>query len=330
MKHIKRIIPLLLILALLCACSGQEKQQENELAESYRSAAQGFLDKGDTASACMALEEGIARTGDEGLKQMLAALSAEPEQTTEPTTESATEPTTEPATEPTTEPTIEPATEATTEASTAATESVDAMDGGKNITWELSAEDWYRINIFLSNFSEQSFATYTSYDAYAMVHFAYLHNAINKPDNVRYDSSSYSFTISGDTVDQTLYRFFGETAEHTNLSKTYTGGFTQTIEYHDGAYYFPAASGEFYGYISVATSVYRNGDGTYLVGFDVYALDMDTYFNYGISSDYYYLTASTVSSHSELSYCYSGVAFVSDYDGGSYTSYQLISYEVFS
>ena len=326
MKYLKRILPLLLVLTLLCACSGQEKQQENDIAESYRSVAQGFLDEGDTASACKALEEGIERTGDEGLKQMLAALSAEPEQTSTPTTEPTTEATTKPTTEPTTEATTEPTTEATTEPTT---EAPAEVDNGRNITWELSADDWYRINIFLSNFSEQGFATYTSYDAYAMVHFAYLHNKINKPDNVRYDSGSYCFTISGDTVDQTLYRFFGETAEHANLSKTYSGGYTETIEYHDGAYYFPAASGEFYGYISVATSVYRNGDGTYLVGFDVYALDMDTYNNYGISSDYYYLTATTVPSRNDLSYCYSGVALVSDYNGGNYTSYQLLSYETF-
>lgn len=326
MKYLKRILPLLLVLALLCACSGQEKQQENDLAESYRNVAQGFLDKGDTASACKALEEGIERTGDEGLKQMLAALSAEPEQTSAPTTATAA---TEPTTEPTTESTTEPTTEAMTEPIEEPTEEATAKGPGGSLTWGFCADDWYRINIFLSNFSEQYFGSFSDYNAYAMVKFAYQHNKINQPSNVRYDSGSYCFTIDSTVVDQTLYRFFGCTVAHGKQSKTYSGGYTETIDYHDSAYYFPAASGEFNGYISVATWMTVNSNGTYSVSFDVYALDADVYNNYGISSDFYYLTDAEASSRWDLRYCYSGSATISDYDGGSYTSYQLIDYQVY-
>lgn len=317
MKCLKRILPLLLILSLLCACSGPEKQQENDLANSYRSVVQSFLDAGDLDSAYKALEEGIERTGDEGLKQMLAALSSESEQPSEP------------GTEPTTEAETQPTTEAATESTAEPTEEIAIKGPGGSLTWGFGADDWYRINIFLSNFSEQYFDSFSDCDAYAMVKFAYQHNKINQSSNVRYDPGSYCFTISDDTVDQTLYRFFGCTVAHGKQSKTYSGGYTETIDYHDGAYYFPAASGEFNGYISVATWMTVNSSGTYSVSFDVYALDVDVYNNYGISSDYYYLTDTEASSRWDLRYCYSGSATVSDYDGGSYTSYQLIDYQVY-
>jgi len=321
MKKLKALLPLLLIVCLLCACS-EAKEESNDLVDSYKRAAQKFLDSGDLASAQAALEEGISRTGDASLEKMLSDLLAE--DTTEPTTEEPTETTTEPTTAVPTEETTEPTTAAPTETTV---ESARPGNGG-NMTNSFDASDWYSINVFLSNFSEQGFGTLDSNDSYALVKFAYLHNKINNPSSLAYDADSYCYIMTAEVTDQTLYRFFGHTIAHDTHSKTYPGGYTDTIDFGAYGYYFPAASGEFYGYLSIASEMYDNGDGTYLVYFDVYELDWDTYNNYGISSDYYYLSSAEAATNGALKYCYSGSAQVCDYDGGSYTSYQVLSYNV--
>ena len=314
----KLMLSLLLIVCLLCAC-GDAKEEHNSLADSYRSAAQKYMDSGDLDSAIAALEEGVERTGDASLQKMLAQLQEEPTEPTteEPTTESTTEPTTQaPTTEPTTQPTTtEPIPEET------------ARPGnGADLTRNFDATDWYRINVFLSNFSEQGFGSLDSNDSYALVKFAYLHNFINNFEVLSYDSGSY--LMQTDTTDNTLMRFFGHTVAHDSHSKTFPGGYTDTIDYGVYGYYFPAGGGEFYGYLSIANSMYKNSDGSYTVFFDVYAVDWDTYNNYGISSDYYYMTSSEAANAWALEYRYSGTAQVCDYDGGSFQSYQLLSYDV--
>ena len=321
MKKFKVLLPLLLVVCILCACS-EAKEESNDLVDSYKSAAQKFLDSGDVASAQAALEEGIARTGDASLEQMLSELLTE--DTTEPTTQEPTETTTEPTTQAPTEETTEPTTEALTET---VVESTSPIDGG-NQTSGTGSFDRYGINIFLSNFSEQGFGSLNPNDSYALVKFAYLHNMINNFSALTYDRDSYCYIMSAEVTDQTLYRFFGYTIEHGTQSKTYPSGYTDTIDFGAYGYYFPAASGEFYGYLSIVSEMYDNGNGTYKVYFDVYELDWNTYNSYGIPSDYYYLSSAEAATNQALSYCYSGSAQVCDYDGGSYTSYQLLSYDV--
>lgn len=144
MKNLRRLIPMLLLfLLLLSACSGEEKQQENELAESYRSVAQSFLNDGDLASARKTLEEGIERTGDESLQQMLATMPAEEEITTAASTEPPTELPTELPTEP-------PATEPPTQAA--------ILENYKNgLTWDMgdteNIKDMYYHAIFRDGYS---------------------------------------------------------------------------------------------------------------------------------------------------------------------------------
>ena len=315
----KLILCLLLIISLLCACN-KTTEEGNSLADSYRSVAQKYIDSGDFDSAIAALEEGIKRTGDASLKKMLAQLQEK--ETTAPTTE---EPTTEPTTAPTTQaPTTEPTTEPTT------TEEEETVHAGKvkNLTEDFDATDWYRINIFLSNFSEQGFDSLDHNDAYALVDFAYRHNHINNFDALDYRADISCLVMSTDTTDSTLMRFFGHTVEHDSHSKTYPGGYTHTIDYDVYGYYFPAASGEFYGYISIANDMWQYSDGTYTVAFDVYAIDVDTYLEYGVPRDYYYMTSAEAANHWALEYRYSGFADVCDYDGGNFQSYQLLDYDV--
>ncbi len=193
----------------------------------------------------------------------------------------------------------------------------EAESQGVEMIQGFDAKARRRINIFLSNFSEQHFGSLDKTDRNALVFFAYMHNKINIPSSITADGGYY--VINKDTVDQTLYRFFGFTIEHNT---------TAQFKYRNNAYYTPAADGEAFCYFTVATEMYDQGDGTYLVYFEVYALDVDVYFQYGITNEYYELSIADARSRSDVSYCYSGSAIVCDYDGGSFTSYQTIDYIV--
>ena len=88
MKVSNKIAAFILCIAVLfslAACTGNTT--DTSTVDSYKAAAQKFIDAGDTESAKKALEEGIALTQDESLKDMLnvikstekAATAAEPE-----------------------------------------------------------------------------------------------------------------------------------------------------------------------------------------------------------------------------------------------------------
>lgn len=168
----------------------------------------------------------------------------------------------------------------------------------------------YRINIFLSNFSEQYYQYYNPNDKEALINFAYHFLKINNYSALEYDEADPTrIMLPSGTVDQVLYRFFGRTIEHT-----------------ESAYYFPMADGESYSRFSVATIMASNGDGTYKVAFNIFELSPTSYYYDSVSSDYYYLTPSGVWQHAEVSYCGSGSAVIREVVNGGYTSYQVISY----
>lgn len=428
MKKLKCLLPFLLILCLLCACSGGK--ENSSLIDSYRTAAQNYIDAGDPDSAKAALEEGIERTGDASLQEMLTKL-LEGTLTQATTEESTTEepPTEEPTTEPTTtQTTAAPAPENllygltwdntdsdfieylnshrifddenSTIAGQATIEnpwnnpywfyttyegehyllveySVASEDGysfyevvfreidatyaevvefwhnstmldkqtteiylnewencwkaaqnrvqAVDLTDQFSAKDRYRINIFLSNFSEIYFDDLDTGDYRALVSYAVLHSSINNFELFTYDPSTYSYMISENDVNKMLDRFFGFTISHSSIGSIDSAGI---IKHKNGYYYYSPAAGEFNGYVSIVNGMYKNSDGTYHVTFDVYAVDYDTYYENGVSSDYYYMTSSEAASSRYLNYSYSGTAQVRDYDGGSYQSYQLLQYDI--
>ena len=168
----------------------------------------------------------------------------------------------------------------------------------------------YRINIFLSNFSEQNYWYYNPNDKDALINFAYLFLKINDFSALEYDETDPTrIMLPSSTVDQVLYRFFGRTIKHT-----------------ESAYYFPMADGESYSRFSVATIMESNGDGTYKVAFNIYELSpTDNYYD-SVPSEYYSLTTSGVWQRADVSYCGSGSAVIREVINGGYTSYQVISY----
>lgn len=211
----------------------------------------------------------------------------------------------------TTEPTEVTESVAPTEAVTEAQpENVNMIDG-------FNSEGRRRINIFLSNFSEAFFGDLDQSNKRDLIFFAYLHNKINSHTYIKADG--YYYFISAARVDETLTRFFGKSIEH---------GSVHDFEYRNNAYYTPAADGESYNSFTVANEMYDMGDGTYLVYFTVYELDLDVYFDSGISNQYYELTPWGAASRSDLTHSYNGSAVVRDYDGGSFQSYQIVNYDV--
>lgn len=314
----KRVIYVILLAFLVMTVAGCEMsvknpfniQQSDPFVEACREAAQRLIDAGNYEDAAEVLKEGITQTGSKELEQMLnevneilenAEAAEQPTQvTTEPPEVMPTEP---PATEPPTEPvaTQPPASQSTPV----------SLSGIQR-----------RINVFLSNFSETFFDSYPC-TKYEMVSFAYSHARINNDGKVYYDS--WEYYISETDVNNILNKYFGITYSQNGaedvLSYTTQYG-TQTIRYDGDYYYFPAADGGFNGYLSIATEMMRNSDGTYTVKYDVYSLaemwedDTNNYYNY---------TAEQARNSIKLDYCYSGVAIVKDYtrsDGNQ--SYHLL------
>lgn len=210
-----------------------------------------------------------------------------------------------------------------------------------DLTKDYSREDWKRINTFLSNFSEVFYVEYDVFgermsmeeamqDAYEMLKFGYLHLKINDSSKVKSDGSHY--IVSRTDMDKCLTRFFGHTVPAATRSRTYAtqyGDYTETAEYKNNAYYFPAADGESYNQFTVVNRVMKTASGTYYVEFNVYALDIETFFNTGLTGSYYQMTASEALLDEHLEYQYSGTAEVTDYQSGTYRSYQLVNYRIY-
>ena len=200
----------------------------------------------------------------------------------------------------------------------------------EDLTKNYSREDWKKINTFLSNFSEVYFGDYERDDTgneYELLQYGYLHLKINSPSKVKYTNGYYKVTKT--EMDKCLNRFFGHTVptgEYWYIDEDY--GYQDLISYRNDGAYFTAGEGEAYNYLSVVYRVEATDRGTYLAYFDVYELDIEEYFDQGMSSKYYSMTHSEAENASNLLKWYSGVAEVKDYDGGSFKSYQLLSYHI--
>ncbi|MBR4309268.1 MAG: hypothetical protein IKT58_06710 [Oscillospiraceae bacterium] len=356
MKKINLLLSVILILCLLAACA-DSKSETSTLAESYRISARRFISSGDLEGAKDTLLEGIDLTDSDELKDMLEDLledmeaqattgnedpsTAEPgkedDDSVTPSPEASEASPTEAIAETVTEAPTEVPTEAPTESTTVAHPEIlpvnpsygtaDAVIGD-DISANFSTDDRYKINVFLSNFSEQGFGDLDLNDKYSLIQYVYKFTLINQYSNLSYDNSTYSYIMSTTHTDKMMKRFFGRTISHGSVSKTYSSGYTETIPYDAQGYHFRASAGENYPYFTVVDEMYHlEFDGTYLVYFKVYSLDLDLYFeNNGIAYKYYCMTDSQASSTGEITYCYSGCAEVKDYDGGTFQSYQLLSY----
>ena len=90
------------------------------------------------------------------------------------------------------------------------------------------------------------------------------------------------------------------------------------------------ADGEAYNTFTVASQVISDGSGVYRVKFDVYDLDVVTYFDdNGVADAYYALTPAEAAENGLLEYQGSGEATLEDYDNNGTPTYRLITYDDF-
>ena len=349
------MIPLLLIALLLVGCqSGEAPKAENTapnravnpfpgLAEDA-----GQADKDRQGETKGTAEEPPLQEPEkvtDSVVQPAETMSFGPKTSDAPETElPASEPGTELANQP-------PDAEAPAEETNAAAETEEAVVTTEeelepqpisdDLTLHYTREDWKRINTFLSNFSEVFFLEYDVFsermdpedalrDEYELVRYGYLHLKIN--DSAKVKSDGYNYVVTRADMDKCLNRFLGHTVSAGDKSRTYAtqyGDYTETAEYKNSAYYFPAADGEAYNQFTVVNRVMLTVDDCYYVEFNVYSLDLETYFDTGLNSSYYQMTASEALLDSRLTYEYSGSAKVRDYQSGTYRSYSLVDYRIY-
>lgn len=184
------------------------------------------------------------------------------------------------------------------------------------------------VNVFISNFAEQSWIDPYPCDDIYLLHFAFVHNHINYDDKITYPDT-YTACISAKDVDITLNRFFGHSIEHRSLADTQ---YNIQYEYRDGFYYHPAADGEPHCSFAIVRGMYSNNDGTYDVIYDVFhgeEIDSLGYVSYIENpKPYYSLSPNDVKDHPELKWTSSGKAVIKgDVNTDSKASYQMVSME---
>ena len=198
---------------------------------------------------------------------------------------------------------------------------------------KLTSDLQYRINIFLSNFSEQFFGPFNVSTASddQMIAFVHIYCKINNRNAILYQGG-YE-TISLDDMNAQLRRFFDVSCKP-NDGVSYMLDAWTIGEYHDGYFWFPAADGESYNYFTVVDSMTRNSDGTYSVQFQVYALNLDEYWSSGIDNAFYRLNPDQVADlvwSDRVTPVQGGTAVVRDYTkSNGVATYQLISYDIWN
>lgn len=210
------------------------------------------------------------------------------------------------------------------------------MDEPINLLTNATSEEQRRVNLFLSNFSEQPcFSSYNSSTTDdELIDFAYLYNKINAHERIEYKRLETqrvdSCRISQQYVDNTLNYFFGRTVSHPQTNQMnrdgYDAGRYGYLGYSDGYYYWIAADGESYNRMTVADKMYREGDGSYIVDFTVYSIDLETYFA-GAFNSLYALTSQQAKSDARLSAIYTGRAtLVESTTSNASSAYHLTGY----
>lgn len=182
----------------------------------------------------------------------------------------------------------------------------------------LGADLQGRMNLFLSNFSEQQLQRYDGTDSpdSMVIEFAYLQLRINAPNSFTYPASGWE-AISADTLERAAERFFGRTPERQS---------TDWLTYENGTYLAQAADGQMVNYVTIADTYTVREDGTYRVYFTVYEVDENQLS--GGYSRLYELTPEQAAEESCLSVLCSGTAALEDSTYNGAASFHLLRYRV--
>lgn len=195
----------------------------------------------------------------------------------------------------------------------------------------LEGELLYRINIFLSNFSEQrvqSFNTATVSDD-TLLRFIELYCKINHHNQISYQGGEECLSL--EDANNYLNRFFARTVSPYE-GATYLLDAWHSFRYSGGYFRFPAADGESYNYFTIVYEMTRNGDGTYTVQFQNYELKLEEYWDaLGVDYSFYWLNndqAAQLVWDGRAIPVEGGTAVVRDTVYNGSTTYQILSYEV--
>ncbi|MCL1890843.1 MAG: hypothetical protein FWG00_02285 [Coriobacteriia bacterium] len=193
-------------------------------------------------------------------------------------------------------------------------------------------EDYKKINLFLSNFSEALFCVYNSngyeFDAYdhlgTLAHFAIDHNYINTPGVVELgsyeniDGKDYDIRISAKAAQETIKTFFKQDVDVSTLKDM---GYPY---YHNGYLYTAQAGGGLGAYgIAVPLTLEKIGDNRYKVLFEVFAGD-----NYDATDQSLYgLSRDELVKRGFAGYL-TGEAVIEPLNDGTIAPFLLVSYSV--
>lgn len=184
----------------------------------------------------------------------------------------------------------------------------------------------YRLNVFLTNFSQTKFYAYPCSD-YEMLRFVREHCYYNNDGKiVSQNSRDY---IEQKTVNDILYKYFAITLSEGSADRDYySDDRTQSVRYSNLKYSYKTTPYAYNGYVAIAKTMQQDSYGYYTVTYDVYFVDS------GYRSEreeLYRLNVSEAQSHAHLSYAYSGEAVVQDYTRtNGKESYQLITLKITS
>ena len=171
----------------------------------------------------------------------------------------------------------------------------------QGVLFPLSETQQYAANLSLSNFSEQWFCEYPSFDHFdaadtsiaQLFSFAHLWRKINRPRDMEYQDGYETMTR------ETFYEIITpridypddlQPAEGEDYSAALgIGNFDWNhCWYENGRFYYPAGDGEAYNRFTVVDEAYRINDWTYRFRFTIYELDLDAYWDaQGVPSNYY-------------------------------------------
>ena len=219
-----------------------------------------------------------------------------------------------------------------TSVATEASEMIQTQETYEVIDLESDVQQY--VNTFITNFVEQNFYDYDreTADIERMIDFVHLHLKINAQDLISYavkgDLDYEVFSI--DDVQRVASEYLGVLITEEDYAALPVppdtfGDQPSGPYFEDGKIWYEASDGESYNRIGIVNSFLNPGDGTLIMEFDVYEIDIDTYLS--LNTDeiraYYALTSEQAENDPTLTNVRTGTARVGATQSGGY---YLITY----
>lgn len=197
-----------------------------------------------------------------------------------------------------------------------------------------SGEEQKNANTFVSNFAEIYFENFDKSTAgieryldFVLIHFTVNANSKLKVEK-KGDLSYETFTF--EDAQSSIGKYFSyllnkEDCEKLSAPPSTYGDQPAGPYYADGKIWYQSGAGESYNRIAIVDFATNNGDGTMILNFTIYSIDLDVYNKLDANGlkEYYKLTPDKAKADKTLTVVTTGTAKVSV----GQTSYSLISYK---